>query len=155
MKPWLPLLLSLVGVVALAAPDRFQIVRDGVRLSASPGPAFESDVMALLTSCDVESTKYAVKPGTLNELLRSRWLVRVNLVTPHSIRTRADPSPVWASEILVVMRPDAVPGHVYTAVAGELRSFTKYRPNALLAVSSEPLLQLAGARPYKELARSR
>jgi hypothetical protein len=153
MKPWLPLLLSLVGAVALAAPDRFLIVRDGVRLGASPGPAFESDVVSLLSSCDVESTQYAVKPGTLSELLRSRWLVRVNLVTPHSIKTRI--GPIWASEILVVLRPDALPGHVYTAVAGELRSFTRYRPSALLAVSNEPLLKLAGARPYKELARSR
>lgn len=153
MKRWLPLLLSLAGAVALAAPDRFHIVRDGVRLNASPAPGFESDVVTLLASCDVESTKYAVKPGTLNELLRSRWLVRVNLVTPHSIKTRI--GPIWASEIIVVLRPDALPGHVYTAVAGELRSFTRYRPNALLAVSSEPLLQLAGARPYKELARSR
>jgi hypothetical protein len=77
----------------------------------------------------------------------------VNLVTPRSIRTRA--GPVWATEILIVLRPEALPGHVYTAVAGELRSFTKYRPDALLAVGSEPLLQLAGARPYRQLARSR
>lgn len=153
MKPWLPLLLSLAGAVAIAAPDRFLIVRDGVRLSASPGPAFEGDMMTLLTSCDVESTEYAVKPGTLSELRSSRWLVRVDLVTPRAIKTRA--GSIWVSEILVVLRPDALPGHVYTAVAGELRAFTKYRPSALLAVSTEPLLQLAGARPYKELARSR
>lgn len=153
MKPWLALLLSLAGAVALAAPDRFHIVRDGVRLNASPGPAFESDVVSLLQSCSVESTEYAVKPGTLSELRASKWLVRVNLVTPHSIKTSA--GVIWASEILVVLRPEALPGHVYTAVAGELRSFTKYRPDALLAVGSEPLLQLAGARPYKELARSR
>jgi hypothetical protein len=153
MKLWLPLVLGLAGVVAFAAPDRFLIVRDGVRLNDSPGPAFEGDVIGLLESCDVESTKYAVKPGTLSELLGSRWLVRVNLVTPRSIRTRA--GPVWATEILIVLRPEALPGHVYTAVAGELRSFTKYRPDALLAVGSEPLLQLAGARPYRQLARSR
>jgi len=153
MKPWLPLLLSLAGAVALAAPDRFQIVRDGVRLSVSPGPAFESDVLRLLESCDVESTEYAVKPDTLSELMGSRWLVRVNLVTPRSIKTRS--GAIWASEILIVLRPDAVPGHIYTALAGDVRSFTKYRNDALLAVSTEPLLQLAGARPYKQLARSR
>lgn len=153
VKRWLPLLLSLAGVVALAAPDRFQIVRDGVRLNASPGPAFESDVVGLLQSCSVESTKYAVNSGTLKELLASKWLVRVNLVTPRSIKTSA--GVIWASEILVVLRPEALPGHVYTALAGELRSFTKYRPDALLAVGSEPMLKLTGARPYKELARSR
>jgi hypothetical protein len=128
-------------------------VRDGVLLNGSPGPAFESDVVSLLKSCDVESTKYAVKPGTLKELLGSRWLVRVNLVTPRAIRTRA--GDVWANEILIVLRPDALPGHVYTTLGGELRSFTKYRLDAVLAVGSEPMLQLAGARPYMELARSR
>jgi hypothetical protein len=153
MKRWLPLLLSFAGMAAFAAPDRFHIVRDGVRLNSSPGPAFESDVVSLLASCDVESTKYAVKPGTRTELLGSRWLVRVNLVTPRLIRTHA--GQIWASEILIVLRPEALPGHVYTTVAGELRSFTKYSSDALLAVGSEPMLRLAGARPYKELARSR
>jgi len=153
MKLWLPLLLSLAGMAAFAAPDRFHIVRDGIRQNGSPGPAFESDVLSLLASCDVESTKYTVRSGTLNELLGSRWLVRVNLVTPRQIKTHA--GEIWASEILIMLRPEALPGHVYTMVAGELRSFTKYSPDALLAVSSEPMLRLAGARPYKELARSR
>jgi hypothetical protein len=153
MKLWWLLFLTLTAVVALAAPDRFQIVREGVRLDGSPGPAFEGDVLSLLKSCDVESTRYAVKPGTLKELLGSRWLVRVNLVTPRSIETRA--GEVWASEILIILRPDALPGHVYTRLAGDLRSFTKYRLDAVLAVGSEPMLQLAGARPYQPPARFR
>ena len=153
MKRWLPLLLSLVSVLVLAAPDRFQIVRNGVRASDSPGPGFERDVLTLLQSCDIESTKYAVKFSTLGELHASPWLVRVNLVTPQKINTRA--GPLWATEILIVLRPDALPGHIYTAGAGEVRSFTRYSPDALLAVGSEPLLKLAGARPYKELARAR
>jgi hypothetical protein len=153
MKPWLPLLLTLAAAVAFAAPDRIEIKRDGVRMNGSPGPAFESDVVSLLESCDVESTKYAVKSSTLSELLASRWLVRVNLVTPRKIRTQI--GAIWTTEILVVLRPDALPGHIYITGAGEFRSFTKYDPGALLAVGSEPMLQLAGARPYVELARSR
>ena len=153
MKSWLPILLSLLGALALAAPDRFEIVRNGNRMTGSPRLAFESDVLRLLESCEVESTKYAVNAGTLNELRASHWLVRVNLVTPRKISTHA--GAIWATEILVVLRPDALPGHIYTAGAGELRSFTKYESDALLAVGSEPMLQLAGARPYVELARSR
>jgi hypothetical protein len=153
MKPWLPLLLGLAAGLAHAAADRYQIVRDGVRVEGSPTQAFEGDVLRLLASCDVESTEYVVKSGTRAELLGSRWLVRVNLVTPRKLKT--DAGEIWADEILIVLRPDALPGHIYTAVAGKLQSFTKYNPDRLLAVGSEPMLQLAGSRPYRELARTR
>ena len=45
----------------------------------------------------------------------------------------------WATEILMRAATGSIAGHVYTTLAGELRSFTKYSPDALLAVGSEPI----------------
>jgi hypothetical protein len=145
----------LLAMLCLAGPilagDRIEIVRNGVPASEPPGARFEQDLVRLLASCDVESTGYAVKSGTWAELRRSPWRVHLDFVTPRQIQTRA--GLVWARELLVLMRPDAFPGHVYLKLGEDVRSFTKYQPAALLEVGREPVLGLAGTRPYLELAR--
>ena len=150
MKIWLFLPLLWLALPA-AAHDRIEIVRNGVRVTEPAGAGLERDLVRLLASCSVESTDYAVKPGTWAELRQSGWRVHLDLVTPMAIPTKA--GTVWATEILVVLRPDMYPGHIYLRMGDKVQSFTKYSPEALLAVGRDPAVQLAGTRPYLELAR--
>jgi len=152
IRPWL-VLLSLPLLAGAGAP--IEIVRNGKAATERHGPALEANLVRLLASCSVESTEYAVKPSTWAELRRSPWRVHLNLVTPNRTRTRlrTGAGDIWASDILVVMRPDSYPGHVYVRVGDTVRSFTKYEPGALLAVGRDPALQLARTRPYLELSR--
>jgi hypothetical protein len=146
------LLLLSMPLLAGAGGAPIEILRNGKVVAQPHGPALQANLVRLLASCDVESTGYAVKPSTWAELKRSPWRVHLNLVTPTPELSRA--GPLWASDILVLLRPDTYPGHVYVKLGDTVRSFTKYQPDVLVALSKDPALQLAGSRVYDDLERS-
>lgn len=150
MRTWVPLLMCLAA--PSIAHDRIEIIRAGVPATLEPRGQLERDLVRLLASCSVDSTGWAVKPATWAELRRSPWRVHLNLVTPLKVQTQAGVA--WATDILVLLRPDSYPGHVYVKLGQDVRAFTKYHPGMLLAVSRDPALGLIGARPYAQLERA-
>jgi hypothetical protein len=55
--------------------------------------------------------------------------------------------------IMVALPEGASPRHLHVRSGQQLRSFTKYRPEMLLAIGLEPVLGLADKEPYAQLAR--
>jgi hypothetical protein len=148
----LPLLCLLSAAAAATAGDRVEVKRDGVtqntRSTNEAIAALEARVVGLLAACDVDSTAYVVTPDVWQRKLAEATFVRVRLAPARPIATRI--GEVLADEILV---PLPNPGHVYVRHGEVVRAYTKFHPEALLALAQDPAIGLGDTQRYRFLAR--
>ena len=151
MKTLLLTLMCLLSAAA-AAVDRIEVKRDGVtqntRSTNEAVAALEARVVGVLAACDVDSTAYAVTPDGWQRKLAEASFVRVRLAPAGRIATRI--GEVLAEEILV---PLPNPGHVFVRHGEVVRAYTKFHPEALLALAQDPAIGLGDTPRYRFLAR--
>jgi hypothetical protein len=151
MKYWFPLFL-MAGAAVAGAPGRVEAVRGGIAVPAEAVQVLEPLIVRLLESCSVDSTTFEDQPAAWTSIPRGGSYVRVQWPEPREIRM-GDGKSLRVDEILVALPEGASPRHLHVRSGQQLRSFTKYRPEMLLAIGLEPVLGLADEEPYAELAR--
>jgi hypothetical protein len=150
MKWWFPLVLGVAAAVAGAA-GRVEAVRDGVALPAAEVQVLEPLIVRLLESCHVDSTTFASQPLAWTEIPKSGWYIRVRWPQALEIQTHGAGT-VRVDEILIALPKGAPPGHLQVKSGDQLRSFTKYAPEVMLAIAQEPVLGLSDLHPYANWA---
>jgi hypothetical protein len=151
------ILLASFGI-ATAADVRVQIVRHGTNVMAPPEAVFTTNILRLLQTCSIDSTAYAVKTNTWKQRLNSDCLIHLIWTAPTRIRLmdssnhRLEEREV--DEILVPLPIGKWPDHFFAKSGSNVLSFTKWPPNALARVVSEPMLQLSSVSPYASLIKN-
>jgi hypothetical protein len=138
--------------MAAGASGRVEAVRGGLALPAGAVQALEPLVVRLLESCSVDSTTFEDQPAAWNDIPRGGSYLRVVWPEPRGIMA-PDGELLRIDAVLVAIPEGGSPRHLYVKSGGQLRSFTKYRPEVLLAIGLEPVLGLADKEPYAHLAR--
>ena len=144
--------------IATAAEVRVQIVRHGTNVMASPEAVFTTNILRLLQTCSIDSTAYAVKTNTWQQRLKSDYLIHLIWTTPTKIRLmdssnqRLEEREV--NEILVPLPIGKWPDHFFARSGSNVLSFTKWPPNTLAKVVSEPVLELSSVSPYASLIKN-
>ena len=141
-----------------AEPAHVQIVRGGKEVRQSPKSNFVPNVIALIESCSVHSTAYAVTNSTWTNLLQSPSFVRVTFTPARKLNVMMTPG-VGARErvvteidqVLIPLPENNWPAHMYGRIGDQIYSFTKYNPIALKHLVLEPALALSSTKPYSGL----
>ena len=140
-----------------AADVQIRVVRHSKNIAAPRGTAFVNNLIALLRSCTVHSTAYAVKAETWQETLRTDSWVHAVFGAPTRIRVKGGNTQTWEEtviqEILLPLPEGNWPGHIFAKSGAVVLSFTKYDPRALERVVAEPALQISSVQPYESLSR--
>src|SRR5687767_9784834 len=122
-------------LIAENSADEIRIVRNGKAQPDRPGPTLVTNVIRFLASSSIQSTTYAVKTNTWNELLASNSYVHVKLNPPQKIKL---PGPVFdlnklhvredvlISEILVPLPEEHGPDHIYARTGTNTVSHCKF-----------------------------
>ncbi len=143
--------------LAGAADVHLRVVRNGKNIAAPLSAEFVANIIALLGSCSVHSTAYAVKAGTWQEILRADSFVHLVFSAPTKIRVKGANNKTWEEtaiqEILVPLPEGKWPEHVFAKSGTVVQSFTKYDPLALKRVVAEPALALSSVQPYASLMK--
>lgn len=156
MKLLATILLCSIGIAA-AADVQLRIVRHNKAVAEPPSVAFTTNIIALLQSCSVHSTAYAVGAESWQEMLRSDSFVHLAFAMSTKVRVMGPNNQVRKErsieEILVPLPEGKWPACIFAKSGTNVLSFTKYEPVALKRVVFEPALQLSSVRPYDYLAK--
>jgi hypothetical protein len=151
--------------VAAAASygDETRIVRGGRTLTEAPGPTLVTNVIRFLESSSYQSTAYAVKSNTWQDLLKSNSYVHVKLDPPRSMKLwglppsdltkRAGREEVLIHEIIVPLPEEHEPPHIYARAGTNIVAHTKFNPIAYKRLIQEPALKLRDTKVYREYSR--
>jgi len=157
MRRCFAILLASFGI-ATAADVRVQIVRGGTNVMAPPEAVFTTNILRLLQTCTIDSTAYAVKPDTWKQKLNSDCLIHLIWTAPTRIRLMDSSNQRWedreVDEILVPLPIGKWPAHLFAKSGSNVLSFTRWPPNALARVVSEPVLELSSVAPYAALIKN-
>lgn len=147
------------AILITRADDGIRIVRHGTNVTATPGAALATNLISYLQSCCVNSTAYAVKTNTWQELERSDSFVLLTFTLPRrlAVITMSEENfPPWEEssidQILVPLPEDHLHLHIFAKSGTNVHSFTKMEPYFLKLIASEPALHLSSAQPYASLA---
>jgi hypothetical protein len=153
---FLALIFFSVGVTSAADVD-VRVMRHRKNIDVGQSAEMVTNIIALLRSCSVHSTAYAVKADTWTETLRTDSFVHVVFGAPTKIRVKGSNNQTWeetaTEEILVPLPEGKWPGHVYTKTGAAVLSFTKYDPLALKRIAAEPAVGLLSVQPYASLTK--
>ncbi len=145
--------------VAAASPGDTVVraVRHHQTVTVSAPEALAARLVALLDSCSVNSTAYAVSADTWAGMLASSSFIHVVFVEPRRARPMSDgdgtQAPRFIREILLPLPEDKWPAHVLVKSEGKTLAFAKYDPLALRDIALVRELRLQTVRPYDSLLR--
>lgn len=156
MKLFTAILLCSVGIAG-AADVQVRVVRHKQDIAAPQSAAFVTNIIALLHWCSVDSTAYAVKVETWQEMLRSDSFVHVAFPAPRKLGVEGSDNHGRVEraidEILVPLPEGQWPAHVFAKSGTNVLSYTKYDARDLKSVALEPALQLSSVSPYSGMAK--
>ena len=152
-----------VAVFAASYGDETRIVRGGRTVTESPGPTLVTNVIRFLASSSYQSTAYAVKSNTWQDLLKSDSYVHVKLDPPLRMNlSKLPPSDltqvrgreeVVINEIIVPLLEAHEPQHIYARTGTNIVSHTKFNPILFKRLIQEPAVKLRDSKVYREYSR--
>ncbi len=141
-----------IAIVASAQGVQVRAVRDRHAVAVAQPERVARKLVALVESCAVNSTSYAVADGTWIRVQGSGSYVHLVFPEPREVRLKgAGNQPAEARmvrEVLLPLPPHNEPPHVYVRSGTETISLTKYDPRALRELAQEGDLRLRDLRPY-------
>ena len=156
MKLLIILLLCSVGVAG-AADVQVRVVRHRKDIAAPQSAAFVPNVIALLHWCSVDSTAYAMKTDTWQQMLRSDSFVHVTFSPARKLNVEASDDHGRGeraiAEILVPLPEGKWPAHIFAKSGTNVLAYTKYDPRDLKSVALDPALELSSVAPYSSLTK--
>ena len=156
MKLFMMILFCSIGI-AIAADVQVRVVRHKKDIAAPQDTAFVTNIITLLHFCSVDSTAYAVKAETWQEMLRSDSFVLVTFSASRKLSVEAPDNLGRAEraidEILVPLPEGKWPAHIFARSASNVLAFTKYDARDLKVVALEPALQLSSVNPYSSMTK--
>jgi hypothetical protein len=145
--------LVFIASAAFAQGVQVRAVRDKQPVAIAQPERVAAKVVALVESCTVNSTSYAVADDTWLRVQGSGSFVHLVFPEPRDVRLKgagnqpAEKRPVH--EVLLPLPPHTEPPHVYVRAGRETISCTKYDPRALRELAQEEEeLRLKGLPPY-------
>ena len=153
-------ILSCSIVLTTKADDQIQIVRHGTNVTERPSAALATNVINYLQSCSINSTAYAVKANTWQNLEHSDSFVLLRFAAPRKLTVMLIPGnefpryweETFIDQILVPLPETNLPLHVFAKSGTNVLSFTKMQPFILKQIAFEPALHLSSVDPYSDLA---
>jgi hypothetical protein len=128
-----------------------------------PGPMLVTDVIRFLASSGIQSSPYAVKSNTWQELLAADSYVYVKLqpprrvtlsgLQPADLQQVAPRERVEINEIIVPLPEEHGPRHIYARVGTNTVSHTKFSPAVFKELIQEPALKLQDTKVFKSYSR--
>ena len=140
------------------ASVQVKAVRNRSDVIVSEAQTLSANLLLLVESCSVNSTKHAVSTSIWRRLLSSDSFVHVTFSEPRSVRVSSDDNRKREEqevlEILLPLPEHTWPAHVYVkSQSGKTFSFTKYDSRALKRVVADTGLQLNSTPPYDQLLK--
>jgi hypothetical protein len=140
------------NVLAFAAADvDIRAVRDNRPVAIHDGPASLEKLIALVQSCSVDSTLYAVSSTTWAQTIASGAFVHALFPEPRLMQLLSFDNPRYVGEILLPLPDGRWPDHIFIRSGGDTLSVTKCHPLALRDLVDEIDPELLTVEPYKEL----
>ena len=147
----------LCGVTVASAGDTVRAVRYNRDVNVAEPARLAAKLVALLESCSVNSTAYAVSNDTWADVLASHSFIHVIFTVPRLVKPKSDgedaQAPQTVREILLPLPNGKWPEHILVKSDERTLSFTKYDPSVLRDIVQVRELQLQGVRPYDSLPR--
>ena len=152
-----------LAVFAGSYGDEVRIVRNGMTQADQAGSGLVTNVLRFLASSWYQSTAYAVKSNTWQELLASDSYVYVKLqpprrmtlsgLPPADLQRVAPRERVKIDEIIVPLPEEHGPLHVYARNGTNTVAHTKFSPAIFKELIQEPALKLRETIVFKEYSR--
>ena len=140
---------------ASAADVALRAVRHHREVVVSEKERLAATLVALVESCSVDSTVYAVYADTWAQVTASDSFVHVVFAAPRRARLQRRDNRGQAQgtvrEILLPLPEGKLPDHVFVRTERDTVSLTKYDPRVLREVVAEQDLRLQAVEPYKSL----
>ena len=147
----------LCSVTAASAGDTVRAVRYNRDVNVAEPARLAAKLVALLESCSVNSTAYAVSNDTWTDVLASHSFIHVIFTVPRLVKPKSEgedaQAPPTVREILLPLPNGKWPEHILVKSDERTLSFTKYDPSVLRDIVRVRELQLQGVRPYDSLPR--
>jgi len=155
--------LSLLAIAALicgvapvsAANMELRAVRHNRDVVVSHSESLATKLIALVESCSVNSTAYAVSGDTWVQIVASDSFVHVVFSDPRRVRLKSYKNETREQrtihEILLPLPEGRWPEHIFVRSEKDTLSFTKYDPLVLRELVLEQDLELLTVQPYKFL----
>lgn len=144
------------GAASVSAADiEVRAIRHGRSVVVTDGERLAAKLVALVESCSVNSTAYAVSRETWVQIAASDSFVHVAFSEPRSARLMSsnnrirEQRPIRA--ILLPLPEGRWPPHIFVRSGDDILSFTKDDPLVLREVVVEQELDLLTVEPYKFL----
>lgn len=135
-----------------AADTRVRAVRNNQPVPISATERLAAKLVAVVESCSVNSTAYAVSLDTWKQLLASESFVHVSFSPPRRLLVERSDNQAREErairEVLLPLPEGKWPSHVFAKTDDETLSFTKYSPLALREIVLEQELRLRAVPPY-------
>ena len=143
--------------------DNIRIVRHGTNVTERPSSALATNIINYLQSCSINSTAYAIKAKTWQDLEHSDSYVLLTFAPPRKLVVMLLPHDdfprYWEEksidQILVPLPEARLLSHVLAKSGTNVFSFTKMDPYPLKLIAQEPAVQLSSTQPYASLANIR
>ena len=152
-----------LALLAGSYGDEVRVVRKGVTQGDQPGPTLVTNVIRFLASSSHQSSRYAVKSNTWEELLASDCYVYVKLqparvlklhgLPPANLTKVAAREETTINEIIVPFPEEHGPLHIYARSGTNTVSHTKFNPVVLKELIQEPALKLRDTKVFREYSR--
>jgi hypothetical protein len=144
------------GIAPVAAADvNLRVVRNKQNIAISSGERLATKLIALVESCSVNSTAYAVTGDIWAQVVASDSFVQVVFSEPRRIRLVSQNNQTrlqrLVREILLPLPEGRWPEHIFVKSDEDTLSFTKDNPLVLKEVVLEQDLRLHAIEPYKSL----
>jgi hypothetical protein len=144
-----------------AQPSRVEVtvVREHFKIAVPAGGRLSEKLVQLLESCLVNSTAYSEPEAFWRRVIASPSFLHVRFASPRELRVMSAGDQAYESrsvrEILLPLPRRNWPDHVLIKVEADTLAFTKYAPEILKALVSEPALGLSTTPPYDSLLEQR
>jgi plasmid stability protein len=149
---------ALDAASAWAEALQVRAIRHGQEVVISHRDTLAANVVAMLESCTVNSTEYAVAEGTWAQQLAGDSFVHVLFTRPREVYIKAADNESRetraVSEILLPLPEGKWPQHVYARVGTETLSFSRYSAVPLKDIVMDGELRLGAVPPYDFLMKS-
>jgi antitoxin (DNA-binding transcriptional repressor) of toxin-antitoxin stability system len=159
LRAWVLLSLAVGSSLgaAWAADPQVRAVRRGQEVAISHKDTMAANVVAMLESCTVNSTEYAVADNTWKQQLAGDSFVQVVFSRPRELYVKSSDNQLRQTraidEILVPLPEGKWPAHVYVRAGNETLSFSKYSGVPLKDIVMDGELRLGNVPPYDFLMK--
>jgi hypothetical protein len=143
---------------AWAEELQVRAVRRGNEVAISRKDTMAANVVAMLESCTVNSTEYAVTDNTWKQQLAGDSFVHVVFPQPREVYVKSADNEIRetraVNEVLLPLPEGKWPPHVYARAGKETLSFSKYSGVPLKDIVMDGELRLGAVPPYDFLMKS-